>query len=490
MNFNLRDYLKISVLYTFAASFPALLQIFIIPIIEGEGRLNAIDFSQMAIAESISTFVGTFILFSMSGAISRFYYDFLDNQKGLNNLFSSIILGILFRGLIVIGIAIVLGDYLVSFFSQENLHNFSSYGYGSIVIAINRAVIVVSTTLYRNQKFVTRFILINIALAITRTVGQLVGIFCFDMSFSGYVNGAAIGGGLITIFVIVSVFRSGGLKFSKELMSPLTRFAFPLFVFELVKWGVLFADRIFLESTPEQLGIYDNAQRFAAGIYIIFQGLYGAVQPDFFRYLKDGVDKTISDIRRLSNIYLLQAQLSAVLLIIPVIVYLYLFFETSLSTSGTLITIIFSQYIITALNTLFSMPIIFFKRTDIFLYINVLVLALSLCINYYLIPVLGYYGAIIASYSANTLQLALFVIVQNKIVKIRWNYRKTIVLPMTLVSCAIIAELVKINTNINYVIISIAYVGVSLLLIGLLYINEAKNIIIKLAHKDIFKTNR
>ena len=81
MKFNLKDYLKLSLLYTFAASFPALLQIFILPIIEGEGRLGAVDFSQMAISESISTFVGTFILFSMTSAISRFYYDYIEDKK-------------------------------------------------------------------------------------------------------------------------------------------------------------------------------------------------------------------------------------------------------------------------------------------------------------------------------------------------------------------------------------------------------------------------
>jgi O-antigen/teichoic acid export membrane protein len=479
MHFNLKDYLKISFLYTFAASFPALLQIFVLPLIEGEGKLNAIDFSQMAIAESITTLVGTFILFSMTGAISRFFYDYLDDATGLNKLFSSIIVGILFRGLILIGLAMLVGDYLVSFFSQSQLHDFSSYGYGSIVIGINRAIIVSAATLYRNQKLVSRFIWVNILLAIVRTVGQLVGIFYFDMSFVGYVNGAAIGGGLISLGVVAYTFKTCGIQFVPTLMRPVLFFAFPLFFFELVKWGVMFADRMFLESSPEQLGIYDNAQRFAAGIYIIFQGLYGAVQPDFFRYLKLGVETTISDLRRLTNIYLLQAQLAALGLVIPVIAYIYLFFETTLATSGTLVAIIFSQYIITALNTIFSMPIIFFKRTDIFLYINLAVLTVSLTINYFLIPLYGYYGAIVASYTANLGQLALFVYFQNRIIKIKWNYNKTILVPLLIVACAIMAEFLKIGLGLNYMIVAMGYVLVSMAIIGILYRNETKHFIVK-----------
>ncbi len=475
MHFNLKDYLKISFLYTFAASFPALLQIFVLPLIEGPGKLNAIDFSQMAIAESITTLVGTFILFSMTGAISRFFYDYLDNPMGLNKLFSSILFGILFRGLILIGLALLVGDYLVSFFSQSQLHDFSSYGYGSIAIGINRAIIVTAATLYRNQKFIARFIWVNVLLAVVRTTGQLIGIFYFDMSFIGYVNGSAIGGGIVSLGVVIYTFKTCGFRISLTHMRPVLVFAFPLFVFELVKWGVMFADRMFLESSPEQLGIYDNAQRFASGIYIIFQGLYGAVQPDFFRYLKTGVDTSISDLRRLTNVYLLQSQLAVLGLVVPVITYIYFFFETTLATSGTLVAIIFSQYIISALNTIFSMPIIFFKRTDIFLYINLAVLAISLTINYFLIPLYGYYGAIISSYTANLGQLALFVLIQNRIMKIQWNYQKTLLVPLLIVGCAIVAEILKIGFGLNYMVVALGYVLVSLGIIGVLYRIEAKH---------------
>jgi O-antigen/teichoic acid export membrane protein len=479
MNFDLKDYLKISVLYTFAASFPALLQIFVLPLIEGEGRLGAVDFSQMAIAESITTLVGTFILFSMTSAISRYYYDYLDNPAGLNTLFSSIIIGILFRGLIIIGLAMLVGDYLVSFFSQSDLHNFSSYGYGSIVVGINRAIVICAVTLYRNQKYVSRFIFVNILIAIMRTAGQLAGLFWFDMSFIGYVNGAAVGGGLVSILIIFYTFKNTGIHFSFSQMKPVMAFAFPLLIFELVRWGVMFADRIFLESSPEQLGIYDNAQRFAAGIYIIFQGLYGAVQPDFFRYLKNGVENSIADLRRLTNIYLLQAQLAALGLIIPVIAYIYIFFETTLATSGTLVAIIFSQYIITALNTIFSMPIIFQKRTDVFLYINLFVLSISLTINYLLIPKFGYYGAITASYTANLAQLALFIYFQNRVVKIKWNYQKTVLVPLLIVASAIISEVLKIYFGLNYVLVSTAFILFSLSIIVILYRHEAKHFVFK-----------
>lgn len=483
MQFKLKDYLKISILYTFAASFPAFLQIFILPVIEGNGRLGAVDFSQLSIAESISTFVAAVILFSMNSAISRFYYDCTDDHKKLSTLFSSILAGVLFRGLLFVGIGIVFGNLFASQFTQPELQNFSTYGYGAIATGINRSVILVVVTLYRNQKRIAGFMLVNIAVALLRAAGQLTGLFVFKMSFTTYVNGGAVGGAIVTLVTVIYMLARTGFVYDKRIMRSVYLFATPLFTFEMVKWGVTFIDRFILESTPEQLGIYDNAQRFASGLVIIFQGLYGALQPDFFQYLKSGVQTSLSDLRRLTNIYVLQVQVIAIGLILPVITYIYLFFETSLSESGSLIAIIFSQSVLVAVCSMFSLPIIFNKRTGLFLFVNLAVLFVSIVLNYFLIPRLGYYGAIIASYSANMIQLALFMIIQNKIYPISWNYRKIVVIPTIIISFAIAFEFVKTQLVLNYVLISFIYVFLVFCLIIILYRKEAKQILDKIINR-------
>jgi len=488
MQFKLRDYLKISVLYTFATAFPAFLQLFILPIIEGEGRLNAFDFSQITIAETISTLVATFILFSMNSAISRFYYDAIDTPGKLSRLFSSILVGILFRGLIIVGLAVIFGNLIVSGFTQSELHDFSSYGYGAILTGINRSMIITVAALYRNEKRVLAFIIINLAAAILRATGQLVGLFVFELSFTSYINGGAIGGFLVVLIVSVIIFGRSGFVYSRELMKPVFIFATPLFIFELVKWGVSYFDRILLEINPEQLGIYDNAQRFALGLSTIIQGLYGALQPDFFRFLKDGVEKSLSDLRRLSNFFILQVQFVSIGLILPVIIYIYLFFETSLVQSGGLITIIFTQYIVLTACTVFSLPILYSKRTGLFLSVNLSVLFISITLNYFLIPLYGYYGAIIASYTANIVQLILLIIVQNKVLPIRWNYLKIVAVPLLIACFAIASEIIKVQFNFNYITASSIFIFVAFGIVLLLYRKEAGQFYNKY-YKEIVKNH-
>ena len=61
---------------------------------------------------------------------------------------------------------------------------------------------------------------------------------------------------------------------------------------------------------------------------------------------------------------------------------------------------------------------------------------------------------------------------------------------MLIVSCAIIAEFIKVYTNANYVVVAIIFVAVALLIICFLYRNEIKNIIFRLKDKLIIQSNR
>ncbi len=469
MSFNLKSYLKLSAIYTIAAAFPVIIQIFILPLIEGQNLLGADEFSRIAISESISTFVGTIILFSMSGAISRFYYDFIEDRALFNGLFSSILIGILSRGILILGLGVLMGDWVASFFNQPELQNFSSYGFGSIAIGINRSINITVITLFRNERKVMLFVLVNFLVAALRTAGQLIGVFYFDMSFSGYVNGTAVGGAIMTVFLLIYIFRQTGVQYSRTVMKPVYSFAIPLFIYELVKWGVMFSDRLFLEKFPVELGIYDTAQRFAFGIYYIFQGLYGAAQPDFFLYLTQGIQKTANDLRRLSNIYMLQAQVAVLALILPVIAYISIFFETALTKSASLIAVVFSQYILIGMNTLFSLPIIYYKKTNIYLYINIVSLATSLLLNFWLIPELKIYGAIVSFYAANSIQLLLIFRAQKRIVSIPWNLQKCLWLPLATIGIAVVAEVTKKVFSINPLLMAVIVVALSSTVLGIFY---------------------
>jgi len=478
MKLNNKEFFKLSFLYTAVAAFPPFLQLIVRPLIEGDDRLNAADFSQIEIAETIASLALIIAIFAMSNAISRFYYDYLDDKKNYKKLVSGIFNSIILRGSLVLIVAFIFKDQIGKIFTQPELQNFSRYGFAAIIIGINRAINITAFALYRNEKKVRRFLIFSFMLGLLRSGFQLIGVFYFDMSFVGYVYGSCIGSSLISISILIYTYYSTGFHFSFKFLKPVNQFALPLFEYAIVVWGINFADRYFLESTPTILGIYSQALLLGRGIEIILQGIQGASQPEMFRMMKEGIKKNMDEIKKLSHLLMAQSQFLIALAIIPAMIYC-LIFKTDLKLAAGFIAIVFIRYILRTQYIIFSFPVYFEKKTKIFLYLNLIVLAINLFLLYLLVPVWGAYGAITAILISQTIQVAGIYQYQKKIVNISWNINKLLVFPFVIIAIAIIMELLKLQTNINAFITSSIVVVSILVSLLILYKKEIRNIIAK-----------
>ena len=474
MKINSKEFFKLSFLYTAVAAFPALLNLFVRPLIEGVEKLNASDFSQIEISETITSLAFIITLYAMGNALSRFHYDYADNKNGHDKLVSSIFNSILIRGVLVLFIAFVLRNYIGELFSQPALQNFSQYGFAAIIIGINRSVYITAFALYRNEKKVRLYLLFGFFLGLLRSGFQLIGIFYYDMSFVGYVYGSCIGSSIISVSILIYTYYNSGFYYKRDILKPVNKFALPLFEYALVAWGINFADRYFLESTPTILGIYSQALILGRGIEIILQGFQGASQPEMFRMMKDGISKNMDEIKKLSHLLMAQSQLLIALAIIPAMAYC-LIFKTDIKLAVGFIAIVFIRYILRTQYIIFSYPVYFEKKTKIFLYLNLFILVLNLILLYYLVPVWGVYGAIFAIMVSKSLQVIGIYIYQKSVVNISWNLNKLLIFPFAIIIFTICVEVFKLQFNINYFVASFAVVFAILGSLIILYKNEIKN---------------
>ncbi len=446
---NLKEHFKLTAVYTFFAAFPALLQLIVYPIIEGKERLGAEDFGYLAITEAIISLVFIICLFGTGNGIARLYYDKRDNITDYNRLVSTVLSGILARGFLLTGLSLVFAPYIGNLFPQPALQNFSEYGPPLFIAGLNRAIIAMAVILYRHEKRLQLFIIISLLSGILRSSFQVAGVLLYDLSFIGYVYGTAAGGGIVSLGIVIFLYKNCGFHNNKNINSNLYPFSIPLFFSDLIFWGLLFADRFFLLNQPENLGIYDNAMKFAIGIQLIIQGLSSSVQPEIFRYLKEGIKSKENEIKKLSNLFIAESLIIIAITIIPVMIYITVFYETELILSSGLIAIIFIRFILKTQYMVFSWPVMFSKKTKLFFLINGMTLIINLGINWILTPRIGYYGAIIAFFSAFMVQVIAFKTVQQKICPIKWNYNKTFYLPFAIVIIAILLEIIKIMFNLN-----------------------------------------
>ena len=447
--------------YTFIAAFPALLQLLVYPVIEGENRLGPVDFGYLAITEAIISVIFIICTYGMVAGLSRFYYDYRENREKYNRLVSTVITGIIGRGLVLLGIALIFAPFIGGLFPQADLRNFSEYGPSLVITGLNRAIIITLLALYRNEKRLRLFITVSLLSGILRASFQLSGVFLFDMSFKGYVHGTALGSSFIAIGSAVYTYYNCGFHYNRNIMHSVYPFTRPLFLSDFILWGLLFADRFFLLKNPGDLGIYDNAMKFAIGLQLIIQGLTNALQPEMFRYLKMGVTKKAAEIKTLSNLFMAESTGLIILAIIPVMLFISIFYETELSLSAGLVTIIFVRFILNAQYKIFAIPVMYAKKTNIFLYVNTSVLAINILLNWLLTPAWGYYGAITAFFCAYLIQVLLFYQIQRRYLSIDWNRKKLLYFPLGVVLLAILTEVIKFVLNADPFIVSIAFVTLS-----------------------------
>ena len=475
----MKEYFKISTLYALVAAFPPALQLLVQPLIEGDGRLSAIDFSHMAIAETISSLVFVLVMFAFGNGLARFYYDHVDDDKRLKTLISSCMNSILFRGLIVLAIGFILKDHIGKLFSQKELNDFTTYGFASIFVGISRGINLTSTTLYRHEKKVTKFIIVSLLMGLFRVVCQLIGLFYYEMSFLGYVYGSAVGGGLISIVLLIHTYWVNGIRYDRELMKPVYRFTMPLFQTSVVAWALLFTDRYFLESEPIDLGIYDTALKFAMGIELILIGIAGAVQPDMFRIMKDGIEKNSEQIRKYSHSIMAQTQVLVAVAIIPTMFYLDFFYETELALASTIIAIVFIKFIFRTQIIVFLMPIYFQKKTQALFFISVFCLTINLLLNYLWVPIYGMYGAIYSTLISQFIFSILALWYQLKVAPVKWNMNKIMIFPSVIVGLTVILEFLRFKFEINSFFTSSVVVLLMLSSLLFLYKSELKQVIDK-----------
>lgn len=474
---NLREHFKLTAIYTFFAAFPALLQLIVYPVIEGEARLGATDFGHLAITEAIISIVFIFCTFGTGSGLYRFYYDYRDDTRQYNKLVSTVLNGILGRGVLMLGLVFLFAPWIGRLFAEPDLQNFGQYGPALVIAGMNRSIITVLLGLFRNEKRLGMFIAVSLASGIFRSAFQVTGVLFYDLSFLGYVYGTAAGSSLVAVMLIAYLVYRCGFHYSKGVLRELFPFARPLFFSDLIVWGLLFADRFFLLGNPHELGIYDNAMKFAVGIQLIIQGLSNAIQPEIFRYLGDEGKDRIANVKTLCNLFIAESIGIIILTILPAMLFITLFYETQLTLSSGLLTIIFVRFILVSQYKVFSMPVMYAKKTRIFFYINSGVLVLNIGLNWLLVPIFSYYGAIAAFFSSYLLQVILFFIFQQRTLRIDWNNRKVLYFPIGVVFTAIFLEFVKIIFNLNPFITSPVFILLTAGGLLVLYKNELKDLL-------------
>lgn len=480
------------ILYGLTGAFPSIVNILILPFIEGPLKLNATDFSHIAIIESIVVFGWLLASFSGGNVISRFYYDFIDSKSEFSKFVSTFFLSIVIRGLVLFLVFLLLSDIPGKIFTQPELQSFSVYGPIAIIIGINRSLNTALTALLRNQKKTIFYSSFNIIAGILRAFGQIAGLFLFEMSFKGYLYGILVSSLITGVFILAYIFYSYGFFYQRHIFNQINKFAFPIFYYELILWIMTYADRYLLERYPLDLGLYETVTRFSLGIRMIILGFNNAIQPELYRYFNLGLKPNEKHVRQIANIFMLLTQGLIICSIIPVMIYLFYFCDSNIKEAYTFVSIILTLLILKSQFMIFTAPVLYYKNTKVLMYVNIFGAVLAIGINILLIPYLKIYAPILAIGVSDFFILCCIKYFESKKYNINWNLSKIYYYPLSIVMISGSLEIIKIKLNIDPFLISLMYISIFTFLLGSLYKSEIKALSKKIlfTNEKDFKTNQ
>jgi len=107
------------------------------------------------------------------------------------------------------------------------------------------------------------------------------------------------------------------------------------------------------------------------------------------------------------------------------------------------------------------------------------VLLINLFLLYFLVPIIGAYGAIAAILISQTIQVIGIYYYQKKIVSISWSLNKLMIFPFVIIGVTVLAEFIKLELNLNPFITAAIVVLVIVISLTILYKNEIRKILNK-----------
>lgn len=395
-------FFKNSLLYTVGSMMTPMIGLIMLPIFT-----NYLTPAEYGIMTTVQTLVGMlqlFLLLALNGAVTRFFYDFLDQPEKQKEYLGSIYIFVLIFSTIIATILMFFSNSIGSLlFRNIPINPFYFYLIGlSWVTALSS----LPMALFRAQEKAGLFVVINLVKAL------------FVMAITVYlIIGRGLGAEsvlisqlLITFIVVLLTFgiQLKFLKFSLNLtfVKQSLLFSLPLLPHVASGWIISSSDRVILEKIVDiaDLGIFALAAQVSMVLAVFYTSVNNALVPRYTMLRKEGNELKAN---RLLKIF------SYVVLIFGVVSIPIAMYSIKLITSSEyygaigLIPILLIGQIVKGFYFIPVAKLFYAKKTKAIATSSTLAAIINLIINLIAIPFIGIYGAIASTIIAEIIRFLL-----------------------------------------------------------------------------------
>jgi O-antigen/teichoic acid export membrane protein len=245
--------------------------------------LTPADYAILSVASAVNAVLSIVLQFGLRGAITRFHYDYLEDEKKRKAYYGTIWIALTLGSLAT---ALLL-DWLGRGLFERTFQNvpFEPYGRLAIWISFFSLASTIPMVLFRVREQATYYIAFNIAQFTITTISIVIYVAILHQGALGSLRAQLLIGAAFAVPFTFIALRNLRLTFHPRKLVQSLSFGLPMVPHQLSSWALSMSDRILLTHfvALEQLGLYDLGYRFGMVLGLILGSVNLAWSPFFYR---------------------------------------------------------------------------------------------------------------------------------------------------------------------------------------------------------------
>jgi O-antigen/teichoic acid export membrane protein len=437
-----------SIAMSLGKSAQKLIGFFILPILTR--YLSPEDFGVISVMALIQTGLGLIYNPGVNSASQRLYYDAKNESEKRNIIGSGFLFFLLFPSIVIL-LGFVSGEYITG----KIFKNFQFYPYGIFALLLSffsqpRRIWAVLLTIKYNVKRISIFTFFAFLISL---LSSLILVVVFELGLIGRTIGMLTGPIFLFFVVLKDTLTYTKFAFSYTKLKEILKLGFPL-IFAIWSYSILqMSDRFMIErmTNLENLGIYSIAMKIAIIPSMITIGLRQMWTPVFYDNMKNG---NYDVIKKLMSIFVWGLSIICGGVILFSNEILVLLVDERYYAAIPIIPWIILGTLFLGLLPLSNSFLGYQKKFKLTSYISLIAAGINIVLNYILINKIGIIGAAIATSISYCLYFLFSIgFTFNDYKKV--VDKKSMIVSLIIVSCAMFISYGLYSVSINIVSVTI-----------------------------------
>ncbi len=380
---------KSSTLYVVLGFLPLGINLFLAPVYTA--YLPPEEYALIFLTGIIQSFVVVFISPGLDPAFSRFYFFYFKKPKLLHALLSTVLLFVLFSGVVIGVLLFLFGDFITASLIENDHFSYSQYGVYGFLTAWAMIIQGFFLAYYRNQEQALAFTLTSLTFFCFSVTGILLGVVYFEAMALGSVMGRALANCLVSFGLLILFWARNPMILRLSFLKKILNFGVPIAISILLMTIFGNIDRIMIDQFFEEevLGLYGFAFLLASVMSVLIYSMFNALVPRIFKFMTEDLASHLEEIRNIWHIFFIVFMFLVLLGIAVLDPFLRLFIDEKYYSILPYTGILFIMYIIDAYRRMYQLPLLFYKKTRYYPYASLIELLFGIGINLLLIPKFG-----------------------------------------------------------------------------------------------------